>query len=71
MTLSGNATSAYVGDTIELTAILSDNANGETVYFYENENPIGTVGTLDGYAVLNHILTVEGNIQFTAECMHT
>jgi hypothetical protein len=72
LTLEANVASGYVGDTIQLTAFLTDGADDETIYFYENTVEIGSVVTSGGgYAVLDHQLEYSGNREFEASCMHT
>jgi len=58
MLLAENATTSYVGDTLQLTATLSDESVGVLVTFYQNGTPMGTTTTVNGgVATLDYAIT--------------
>lgn len=66
-----NATSAVVGETLQITTTLSDKTPAVEVFFYQNNVPIGSSYTNnEGVAIFNRLLTTTGSFIYTAECVH-
>lgn len=66
-----NATSAVVGDVLQISVTLSDGAEGVQVWFRENGTDIGSDYTNDvGTATYNRVLTVAGTFTYDAHCIH-
>ena len=66
-----NATSATIGQIIQITTTLSDGAEGLQVWFYENDQQIGSAYTNDqGTAIYNRAMNSAGSFVFRAECIH-
>lgn len=66
-----NATTAVTGDTIQITTTLQDHAEGVQVFFYENDNTIGSSYTNSaGEAIFNRLVTVTGTYIYHADCVH-
>lgn len=62
VTISANASSAYVGDTIQLTATLSQPINGVSINFLDNDTTVlGMVSTTNGVSVF---LVTLGTVAF-------
>jgi hypothetical protein len=67
-----NATTAVIGDTLQITTTLSDLAEGVQVFFYENQVSIGSAYTnSEGEAILNRVLSNTGTYTYIADCIHT
>lgn len=68
-----NATTATVGDTVQITTTLSDGAEGLQVFFYKN-GTVGAIGSAytnsQGQVIFNYGLGEVGTYVFTAECVH-
>jgi len=69
--LTPNKTTLTVGETLTLTATVSDGTSGLTVTFYnQNDDPVGTATTnTDGVATLNLIPQI-GTWQYYATATH-
>lgn len=69
--LTPNKTSLTVGETLTLTAVVSDGTSGLTVTFYnQHDDPVGTATTnTDGTATLNIVPQV-GTWQYYATATH-
>lgn len=69
--LTPNKTSLTVGETLTLTAVVSDGTSGLTVTFYnQHDAPVGTATTnSDGFATLNLVPQV-GTWQYYATATH-
>lgn len=66
-----NATSAVVGNTIQITTTLSDGLDGVQVFFYENDISIGSAYTgSGGTAIFNRVVNSPGSYVYHAECVH-
>lgn len=70
--LTPNKTSLTVGETLTLTAVVSDGTSGLLVTFYnQHDDPVGTDTTnTDGTATLNIVPQV-GTWQYYATATHT
>lgn len=68
-----NATTAVVGDTVQITTQLSDSAEGVHVFFYQ-EGTATSIGSAytnsEGQAIFNHPLTTTGTFTYIADCVH-
>jgi hypothetical protein len=66
-----NATSAVVGNTIQITVKLSDSLDGVQVFFYENDINIGSAYTgSGGTAIFNRVVSAPGTYVYHADCIH-
>lgn len=66
-----NATQLSAGETVQIITNLSDKTAGVEVFFYQNNNLIGSSYTnSQGDAIFNQKLTTIGSYIFTADCIH-
>jgi D-alanyl-D-alanine carboxypeptidase len=66
-----NATTAIIGDTLQVTTVLSDHLSGQQVIFFLNDVQIGETTTdSNGQAIFNHVATTPGTYIFVAKCIH-
>lgn len=66
-----NATSAVVGDTIQISTTLSDGLDGQQVFFYENSVNVGSAYTgSGGTAIFNRVVNTAGTYVYKADCVH-
>jgi hypothetical protein len=66
-----NATTAIIGDTLQVTTVLSDQLSGQQVIFFLNDVQIGETTTdSNGQAIFNYVATAAGSHIFKARCIH-
>ena len=62
-----NGTVLYTGETVQVTVHLSTNQSQQQIFFYENNNPIGSAFTdSNGQAIINRQLTTPGSYVYNA-----
>jgi len=67
-----NSTAAIIGDTIQITTVLSTHEEGFQVTFKENGDIIGSAYTNDqGQAIYNRVMTSTGTFVYIAECIYS
>lgn len=65
-----NSTNLYLGETLQITVVLSTSVEGQQVFFYENGTNIGSALTNSaGQAILNRVMNVEGTYIYTADAI--
>ena len=65
-----NATSLFKGETLQITVKLTPAEGGVQIFFYENNNLIGSATTnSDGDAILNRVMNIIGTFSFTADAI--
>lgn len=66
-----NATTATPNDKLIISTTLSDLTPGVQVFFYENDNQIGSAST-DSNGIANYLHTISstGTKIYTADCIH-
>lgn len=66
LVLSSNATEAYSGDTIRLSAVLSGGLSDRIVTFTMDGGPVGAAVSVDGVATLDVLAVNSGGSPLTA-----